>query len=164
MTSAIKAFGLTYLHDVRIDLATTDAERLACCDVLLELRPKLVRAHFLEDLERMAQQGFALAALWDPDLRAVAGFRPMEMFATGPLLYVDDLVTAEKHRGHGYGEKLLSFLEAHATTLGCRFLELDSGTERLDAHRFYRRLGLEEVGLHFSKPMGGPRGSVSSGS
>jgi GNAT superfamily N-acetyltransferase len=150
---------------VRIDLVTTDAERLVCFDVLKELRPTLVREHFLEDLHRMARQGFALAAAWDPEVRAVAGFRPMEMFATGPILYVDDLITSEKHRGHGYGEKLLGFLESHATSLGCKFLELDSGTQRLDAHRFYRRHGLEDVALHFSKPLrGGAPWSVSSGS
>lgn len=140
---------------MRIDLVTTDAERLACFDVLHELRPTLIRERFLEDLHRMARQGFAFAAVWDPEVCAVAGFRPMEMFATGPILYIDDLVTSAKHRDHGYGEKLLAFLEGHATTLGCKFLELDSGSQRLDAHRFYRRHGLEEVALHFSKPMSG---------
>ena len=98
--------------------------------------------------------GFGLAAVWDPEIRAVAGFRPLEMFSTGPLLYVDDLVTAEKHRSEGYGEKLLKFLEEKAGTLGCRHLELDSGSERLAAHRFYRRHGLTEVALHFSKATG----------
>ena len=89
---------------------------------------------------------------------AVAGFRPMEMFSTGPILYVDDLVTAAAHRGKKYGSALLAFLNEHAKKLGCKYLELDSGTQRLDAHRFYRREGLEEVALHFSKPTGaGPR-------
>lgn len=143
---------------MRIDLITTDEERLACFDVLAELRPSLVRERFLEDLRRMATQGFALAALWDPEVRAVAGFRPMEMFSTGPILYVDDLVTAAAHRGHGYGAALLTFLNKHAQATSCRFLELDSGLKRLEAHRFYRREGMEEVALHFSKPADdGPR-------
>jgi GNAT superfamily N-acetyltransferase len=139
---------------MRIAHVTTDEERLACFDVLKELRPSLVREQFLADLQRLATQGFALAAVWDPDVRAVAGFRPMEMFSTGPILYVDDLVTTEKQRSAGYGEQLLAFLEAHATSLGCRYLELDSGTQRLAAHRFYRNHGLAEVALHFSKPIG----------
>ncbi|MDP1827080.1 MAG: GNAT family N-acetyltransferase [Archangium sp.] len=139
---------------MRIDLVRTDEERLACFEVLRELRPALVRERFLDDLARMAGQGFALAALWDPDVRAVAGFRPMEMFSTGPILYVDDLVTAAAHRGKKYGAALLSFLNGHALARGCRFLELDSGLQRLDAHRFYRREGLEDVALHFSRPTG----------
>jgi GNAT superfamily N-acetyltransferase len=143
---------------MKIELAETDEQRLACFEVLKELRPALVRERFLEDLARLGKQGFALAALWDPDVRAVAGFRPMEMFSTGPILYVDDLVTASAHRGKGYGAALLAFLNEHAKSLGCRYLELDSGSQRLDAHRFYRREGLEEVALHFSKPTGdGPR-------
>jgi GNAT superfamily N-acetyltransferase len=140
---------------MRIDLVRTDDERLACFEVLRELRPKLVKDTFLADLERMRAQGFALAAAWDPEVRAVAGFRPMELFATGPVLYVDDLVTAEAHRSSGYGELLVKFLEEHARTSGCRFLELDSGSQRHAAHRFYRRVGLEEVALHFSKPVDG---------
>jgi GNAT superfamily N-acetyltransferase len=139
---------------MRIDLIKTDEERLACFEALRELRPALSRERFLADLTRMKAQGFALAALWDPEVRAVAGFRPMEMFSTGPILYIDDLVTAAAHRGKGYGAALLSFLNGHAEAIGCKYLELDSGLQRLEAHRFYRREGLEEVALHFSKPTG----------
>jgi GNAT superfamily N-acetyltransferase len=163
---------------MKIELVHSDEQRLQCFEVLKELRPSIVRERFLEDLARMAKEGFALAAVWDSDpasgdrgrqaegdsserietVRAVAGFRPMEMFSTGPILYVDDLVTASAHRGKKYGAALLAFLNEHAKSLGCKFLELDSGMQRLDAHRFYRREGLEEVALHFSKPTGmGPR-------
>src|SRR5437868_2949256 len=56
------------------------------------------------------------------------------------------------------GATVLAFLNEHAKSLGCKYLELDSGTKRLDADRFSRREGLEEVALHFSKPTGaGPR-------
>lgn len=140
---------------MRIDLVTTDEERLACFDVLRELRPQLVRERFLEDLARLGAQGLTLAAVWDPEVRAVACFRPLETFATGPQLYVDDLVTADAHRSHGYGGQLLSFLEQRAREQGARFLELDSGANRHAAHRFYKRLGLEPVALHFSKPTDG---------
>lgn len=136
-------------------LVVSDAEKLACFDVLHELRPSLKRETFLDDLQRLDREGYALAAVWDGDVvRAVAGFRPMEMFSTGKILYVDDLVTAQSHRSHGFGSELLRFLEAHAATLGCKYLELDSGVKRLAAHRFYRREGLEEVALHFSIPLG----------
>lgn len=141
------------MSDVR--LVVSDAEKLACFDVLHELRPSLVRENFLADLTRLGAEGYALAALWEGDsVRAVAGFRPMEMFSTGKILYVDDLVTAASHRSSGFGSALLKFLGAHATSLGCKYLELDSGSKRLAAHRFYRREGLEEIALHFSIPLG----------
>lgn len=147
-------------HDarMRIALVTTDSERLECFEVLKELRTDLVKDRFLETLARMSREGFSLAALWDEgEVRAVCGFRPMEMLATGKLLYVDDLVTASKHRGRGYGATLLTFMKSHAVSLGCAFLELDSGSRRLDAHRFYKAQGLEEIALHFSLPLGGQR-------
>lgn len=138
----------------RIDLATTDDERLACFDVLHELRPALTREAFLPALARMASEGFCLAALWhEGEVRAVAGFRSMELFAAGRILYVDDLVTAARHRGKGYGARLLGFLKTLARERGLSYLELDSGSRRLDAHRFYRRHGLDEVALHFSAPI-----------
>jgi GNAT superfamily N-acetyltransferase len=137
---------------MRIDVVRTDQERQACFEVLLALRPKLSRESFLEDLVRLGAQGYQLAAIWDPEVRCVAGYRPMETFATGPMLFVEDLVTLETQRSHGYGEQMIAFLEGRARQLGCRFLELDAGSQRLAAHRFYRAQGLEEVALHFSKP------------
>jgi hypothetical protein len=39
-------------------------------------------------------------------------------------------------------------------SLGCAYLELDSGSRRLEAHRFYKAQGLEEIALHFSLSLG----------
>lgn len=145
---------------MKIELVHSDAQRWACFEVLRELRPTLTGEAYLPTLQRLGAEGFTLAALFDDDVRAVAGFRMMEMLATGRILYVDDLVTASAFRSRGYGTQLLTFLEAHALEQNAKFLELDSGLTRVDAHRFYRRHGLEEVALHFSKPVGnGPRWS-----
>jgi GNAT superfamily N-acetyltransferase len=142
----------------RIDVAKTDGERLECFEVMKELRTHLVKERFLETLHRMAAEGYELAGLWDEgEVRAVCGFRRMEMIATGPILYVDDLVTAANRRGRGYGAKLLAYVREIARTRGCMYLELDSGSRRLDAHRFYRSQGLEEVALHFSAPLSGQK-------
>lgn len=139
---------------MRVALATTAADRLACFDVLRELRPRLERASFLDDLERMAHGGYQLAAVWEGEaVRAVAGFRFMELFVVGKILYVDDLVTAEAHRSRGHGARLLGFLEALAREQACTCLELDSGNERTDAHRFYAAQGLSDVAAHFSKSL-----------
>lgn len=138
------------LMAMNIAIAETDEQIGACFPVLRQLRPKLNETTFIEDVRRMQRQGYILAAVHDPDVRAVAGYRYYEMFAFGPQMYVDDLVTDSTKRSHGYGRALLTWLRAEATRNGCRFLTLDSGTKRLDAHRFYRREGMEDIALHFA--------------
>jgi GNAT superfamily N-acetyltransferase len=145
------------LWTVNIRIADTDEEILACYPVLRQLRPKLSDKTLVADVRRMQKQGFLLASISDPEVRAVAGYRYMEMFAFGPLLYVDDLVTDSAKRSHGYGNALLTWLANEAKSHGCRFLTLDSGMKRLDAHRFYRREGMQEIALHFAMTTdGGP--------
>jgi GNAT superfamily N-acetyltransferase len=53
------------------------------------------------------------------------------------VLYVDDLVMDEAARSSGYGKRLLHWLVQRARDEGCQTLELDSGVQRFDAHRFY---------------------------
>jgi GNAT superfamily N-acetyltransferase len=124
----------------------------SCFPVMNELRPHLEPAAFTAAVTRMQKQGYQLVAVLDPDLRAVAGYRLMEMLAMGPVLYVDDLVTAARHRSKGYGRHLLDWLLAEAKRQGCAYLELDSGVKRLDAHRFYERHGMQKAAFHFSIP------------
>ncbi|HEX2122372.1 MAG TPA: GNAT family N-acetyltransferase [Thermoanaerobaculia bacterium] len=141
-----------------IAIATTDDDIAACYPVLRQLRPKLDSSTFVADVRRMQQQGYVLASLRDGGaVRAVAGYRYYELFATGLTLYVDDLVTDAEHRSSGYGERVLQWLKNEAASHGCNFLTLDSGLKRVGAHRFYRRHGLEEIALHFAIPTdGGP--------
>jgi len=117
-----------------------------------QLRPHLDAAGFSAAVERMKTEGYCLVFAADPEVRAVAGYRRMEMLATGTVLYVDDLVTCAQHRSKGYGKQLLAWLLEEAKRQDCQYLELDSGLKRLDAHRFYERNGLEKAAFHFSIP------------
>ncbi|MDQ3280419.1 MAG: GNAT family N-acetyltransferase [Acidobacteriota bacterium] len=147
----------TQTSPIKIAVATTDDEILACYEVLRQLRPKLDRSTFVDDVRRMQRGGYVLASLLAPEVRAVAGYRFFEMFAFGGTLYVDDLVTDAEARSSGYGKALLQWLKDEAIRAGCRFLTLDSGLKRLRAHEFYRREGLEAIGLHFALATdGGP--------
>ena len=47
------------------------------------------------------------------------------------------------------GSALLRWLGHYARSHECKQLHLDSGVQRLDAHRFYEREGLEATSLHF---------------
>lgn len=131
--------------------ASTEAEILACYEVMCELRPHLVKADFVATIRRMEPQGFRLvAAAANGEVQAVAGYRITEMLRTGRMLEVDDLVTSGRFRSTGCGKALFDWLVEEARAEECTFLELDSGVHRADAHRFYFRERMHVLGFHFS--------------
>jgi GNAT superfamily N-acetyltransferase len=134
--------------------ASTDADIAACFPVMVQLRPRLAAAEFVARIRAQMEQGYRLAALReDGVVRAVAGYRTGLNLAWGRFLYVDDLVTDAGARSRGCGRALLAWLEAEARRRGCDQLHLDSGRQRLDAHRFYTREGLDGGSLHFMKSL-----------
>jgi len=48
---------------------------------------------------------------------------------------------------------LIAHLESVATERGCDTLELDSGVQRQQAHKFYFREGMTIPSFHFSKSL-----------
>jgi GNAT superfamily N-acetyltransferase len=112
---------------------------------LLELRPALGSAEALvrQIDERQRPAGYRLAGAFADgaeEAAAVAGFRVNEFLAWGRHLYVDDLVTAAAHRGHGHADRLFAWLESEARR-----------EDRQDAHRFYFRHGLRIASFHFAR-------------
>jgi GNAT superfamily N-acetyltransferase len=125
--------------------------------VMHQLRPHLDLEQYLVMVARMRQtEGFRLAAASiDGKIGAVAGFRIMEMLWCGKILYVDDLVTDQTMRSRGLGKALLAWLKVEARRSGCGELHLDSGLQRLDAHRFYERESLKKTDFHFAAKISG---------
>ena len=132
-------------------IAKSSEEIAKCYAVMRELRPKLVSAdEFVALVQRQQGEGFQLAYLEHAgEVVTVAGFRVQHLLATGLTLYVDDLVTAESARSHGYGKQMLDALIAHAKEQGCDAFSLDSGTWRQEAHAFYFREGMRISSFHF---------------
>jgi GNAT superfamily N-acetyltransferase len=54
---------------------------------------------------------------------------------------VESVHVAETHRGRRVGEAMMAWAIAEARRNRCYRLQLTSNKGRLDAHRFYRRLG-----------------------
>ena len=132
-------------------LATSDADVLSCFPVYRQLRPALIEEQFVETVHRMHATGFQMAMRTHEDrVMAVAGFRIIENFHTGRILYVDDLVTDEKARSAGHGQALLRYLIEYAKDHRCLAFELDSGTHRHGAHKFYLREGMHISDFHFT--------------
>jgi GNAT superfamily N-acetyltransferase len=135
----------------RIAIATTTEEILRCHPVMRELRPRFQNPEqFVDRLRRQQKEGYRLAFLEsENEVRAVAGYRFLESLFSGKFLYVDDLVTRESDRSSGFGGELLDWLIKQAREHGCENLELDSGVQRFDAHRFYFSKRMNISSYHF---------------
>lgn len=137
-----------------IALAESDTDIVRCFAVMQQLRPHLEAGEFLARVRRMQTEGFHLAFLEEAGaVAAVAGYRYHEKLFSGKNLYVDDLVTDTAWRSRGHGRALLAWLCAEARRQGCRQLELDSGVQRFDAHRFYLRERMHIASYHFVLPL-----------
>jgi GNAT superfamily N-acetyltransferase len=123
---------------VTIRIAESDEEIARCFPVVSQLRPHLTETEFVPTVRRQEKGGYRLVSLEeDGRISAVAGYRLIDNLFAGRVLYVDDLVTDADARSKGYGKELLSWLANRAREEGCKSLELDSGVQRFDAHRFY---------------------------
>jgi GNAT superfamily N-acetyltransferase len=102
----------------------------------------------------MQKDGYRLAFIEDNNkVVAVAGYRIYTNLFMGKHLYVDDLVTSSKSRSQGYGAELVTWLKMEAKRENCSYFDLDSGTQRGDAHRFYFNQGLTIASYHFSEKL-----------
>ena len=137
-----------------VKTAQTDEEIARCFEVMAELRPHLQRDDFVPLVRRMASEGYRLAYIEvDGRIVSVAGFRLSTNFYLGRHLYIDDLVTTSTARSGGYGSQLLDWLRRQATAAGCGFIDLDSGTQRGGAHKFYFAHGYRISAYHFVEPL-----------
>ena len=136
---------------MRIAAAETDADIARCGPVMLELRPHLAGQDFVAVVRRQQKSGYLLAYLEDEtEVRAVAGYRFMDILACGKILYVDDLVTRAADRSRGYGGRLFDWLVEQARTAKCNEFHLDSGVQRFEAHRFYLSRHMNIVSHHLT--------------
>jgi GNAT superfamily N-acetyltransferase len=136
---------------MNIKIAESDAELARIGDVLLELRPAFTKDVLIAQIKAQQQAGYRVAYVEEAgEVLCVAGFVVGLKLAWGKHIYVDDLVTAERHRSTGAGKRMVDWLKAHALELGCRQLQLDSGVQRFEAHRFYLREGFHISSHHFS--------------
>lgn len=136
-----------------VDLEPDDPRWEAALPVLRELRPHLTGELLAQVLDEGGRQGLRFTAVVEHDrCVAVAGWRVVANTSSIRKLYVDDLATAADHRSQGHGAVLLAALNERGRDLGCRLIELDSGVQRHDAHRFYLRERMAISAHHFSKP------------
>jgi GNAT superfamily N-acetyltransferase len=134
----------------RIDLADTPEQVGRCSSVMRELRPYIKAIDFAARVLEQQTEGYQLAFLeLDGVVRSVAGFRVFNLLFSGRTLYIDDLVTHDSDRSHGFGAALFDWLVEYAKEQACEHLTLDSGVQRFAAHRFYLKRGMDITSHHF---------------
>ena len=67
-----------------------------------------------------------------------------------PQAVLDAVVVTRTRRGEGTGEAMLRQAMRIAAETGCYKMMLSSNLKRMDAHRFYERLGFSQHGAGFS--------------
>ncbi len=137
-----------------IALAESDADIARCYPVIRELRPHIANAaELVARVQRQRTGGYHLAYRAENEGRgrvvACGGWRINEHLAWGLALYVDDLVTLASERSQRHGDALFDWLVDQARQRGCVNFHLDSGTHRVDAHRFYLRKRMAITSFHF---------------
>lgn len=134
-----------------IAIAQTPEQIRRCFPVMRELRTHFDNAdEFVERVVRQQKNGYLLAYVEaDGEIRAAAGYRFLESLFSGKFMYVDDLVTRAQDRSCGFGGRLFDWLVEQARARDCDNLELDSGVQRFDAHRFYFVKRMNISSYHF---------------
>ena len=137
-----------------VDLDLGDPRWQQALPVLQELRPALTLPVLQDVLREGRAQGLRFLGAFDQGrCLGVAGYRVIANTSAVRKLYVDDLVTTSTERSTGVGTALLRELETRARAAGCRVLDLDSGVQRHDAHRFYLRERMRISSHHFTKQL-----------
>lgn len=118
-----------------------------------QLRPKLPSAYTDKMRSVFAGGGRMCVAVVDDLVVGVGVYRIYDNTFSGLHMYVDDLVTDESQRSTGVGKALLNHLQGIARDAACTTFELDSGTQRQQAHKFYFREGMVVTSFHFRKTL-----------
>ena len=135
-----------------VSVVKTNEEIEKCFEVMIFLRPHLVRETFVEKVHRQFAEGYHMACIFK-DARAVSvvGYRCFETMAWGKILYIDDLITHPDNKKSGYATHLLDWIFNQAKEKQCDQVHLDSGYQRNTAHRLYLNKGFDITSHHFSK-------------
>ncbi len=114
-------------------------------NILCQLRPSLTP----EEISNLIPWRYKfVTALRDDKVVGVGAYYPTASLIKGKFNYLADLVVDTQYRGKGVGGEMME--EILETNLPC---ELDSGLEKVDAHRFYLNLGLTHTAYAVRPPI-----------
>jgi GNAT superfamily N-acetyltransferase len=65
--------------------------------------------------------------------------------------WIPELVVSKEYRNQGIGKLLIHKCESIARKKHCYRMRLESGTDRIQSHRFYKKIGFKRTALTFAK-------------
>lgn len=142
--------------------APTVTIRDASVDDLAVMRSLFAELGYIVDRATLAQRFERFSAHGERALVAelagrVIGLATLHMtpvlHRAGGVGRVTALVVTETVRSAGTGAALMRAAEQIMTDAGCVLMEVTSNRKRLDAHRFYERLGYEATSYRFGKSL-----------
>jgi GNAT superfamily N-acetyltransferase len=114
-----------------------------------ELPDRLARMRALGDAESfVATSGDDVVGLATVHTRVV-------LHAALPVVQLTALVTSPSMRNRGVGRALVDIVKSWALAHGAEKLVVTTALHRVEAPRFYERLGFEQTGRRFVKRLGG---------
>jgi ribosomal protein S18 acetylase RimI-like enzyme len=97
-----------------------------------------------------SQTSCCLVARVDSEVIGMMSMELVPYFPTGSTICrVTSLVVSSRHRSRGVGEQLIAAATTFAREQGSSGIEVTSAERRVDAHRFYQRLGFARTGFRF---------------
>lgn len=137
-----------------VDVGVDDTRLSEVFRVLVQLRPHIDEVGFRQIYLAGQPEGLRFTgAFEESSCVAVAGWRIVNTTFAIRKLTVDDLVTDAAARSKGYGHALIEYLVRVARVSECTLLDLDSGVQRFEAHRFYLRERMNIAAHHFNLPL-----------
>jgi ribosomal protein S18 acetylase RimI-like enzyme len=134
----------------------TEADTRPIAALLTELGYASTEADVADRVQHSLHSGTSslLVAQSENDVIGLIAAELVPYFPNGSTICrVTALVVASQHRSRGLGEKLLVHATDFAREHGCSGIELTSAHHRLDAHRFYERLGFSRTSLRFFRSL-----------
>ena len=117
---------------------TNSKQCLEAFPIMKQLRTDLTEETYIELLLDMSKDGYKLYAMYvENEIVSLAGLSWRINFYNKRHIFIYDLVTDVSQRSFGYGEKLLQYIHDWANENGAEYVALESGLQRIDAHRFY---------------------------
>lgn len=149
---------------MRVSVGPIERDEVAAAVRLLEagtLSPGTEHVERLDDywdavLETRRRRGDVLVARFDGEVIGVCQVMVFVHFQhTGEwCCEVESVHVRAELRSRGVGARLLEAAETLARARGCYRMQLTSRNVRVDAHRFYSRLGFEQTSQGFKKALG----------
>ena len=131
-----------------VQVADTDEKIMKCREVILELRPHLIKEEFVSLIKKLQQDKLTMIFIGEEgNAVAAACFVEGVKLHRGKFIYIDRVVVSLSQQGRGIGkllyEDLLSFAKANNTALiTCEF---DVVPPNEISRRFHERFGFKEV-------------------